>query len=262
MIMTKDNEFSSGENQQIELAVMSVIGDRQMQEDCFGYELDNQSVILCVCDGMGGYAGGSVASRLAIETILKSYYTAEDMAAMLTDLTTKANAAVSDFQSAVRDAGNAGSTLVAVSIRDNMLHWSAVGDSRLYIWRKEELIQTTTDHNYHTVLTEKRNAGIITEDEFVQGQARGDALVNYLGISVLSLIDYNKEPLKLKSGDQVIICTDGLYRVLSDEEITSILNLNNDVTSALQIIELAVRKKTKENNLRRDNMTVSLIKIK
>ena len=265
MIMTKDNDFSYRENDMCTLATVSVIGDRKTQEDCFGHKTSEQSLLLCVCDGMGGYTGGSAASKIAVETILHDFTeksVVDDPAALLSKLTASANDAVSSLHKTNEDAQNAGSTMVLIYIANNLLYWSAVGDSRLYIWRKGEFIQTTKDQNYHTVLKEKRSAGEISEDEFVQGQARGDALVNYLGIGNLSLVDYNKEPLKLKSGDQLLICTDGLYRILSDEEISGILSSENDAKTTLQMIEFSVRKKACENNKRRDNMTVSLIKIK
>ena len=265
MIMTKDNDFSYKENDICELATVSVIGDRKAQEDCFGHKTTEQSLLLCVCDGMGGYTGGSVASTTAVKTILHGFEeqkTVVDPAVMLSNLTVSANEAVSALHRTIEDAPNAGSTLVLVYIADGRLYWSAVGDSRLYIWRKREFIQTTKDQNYHTVLKEKRSAGEISEDEFLQGQTRGDALVNYLGIGTLNLVDYNKEPLRLKSGDQLLICTDGLYRILTDEEISKILNANNDAKTTLQMIEFLVRKKASEKNKRRDNMTVSLIKIK
>ena len=132
----------------------------------------------------------------------------------------------------------------------------------MYIFRNGEFIQTTKDQNYYTVLCEKRNAGQITEEEFLKEQERGDALVNYLGIGALSLIDSNSEPLRLKPNDRLIICTDGLYRMLSDKELVEILDSAYDVQTILQQLELAVRKSSEEKNLRRDNMTVSLIKVK
>lgn len=265
MIMTRDNDFSYRENDIYELATVSVIGDRKTQEDCFGHNTNDQRILLCVCDGMGGYSGGSAASKTAVEAILYGFEHQEalaDPSTLLSELTASANEAVSSLHRTIEDAPNAGSTLVLVYIAENLLYWSAVGDSRLYIWRKREFIQTTKDQNYHTVLKEKRSAGEISEDEFLQGQTCGDALVNYLGIGALNLVDYNKEPLRLKSGDQLLICTDGLYRILTDEEISGILNANNDAKTALQMMEFLVRKKANENNKRRDNMTVSLIKIK
>lgn len=265
MILTKDNDFSYRENNACEIAAVSVIGDRKAQEDCFGYKIENQSLLLCVCDGMGGHKGGRAASKTAVETILQEYNDRTDIKDPISTLgkfTAKANEAVSLLHETNEATSDAGSTLVLVYVADNQLYWSSVGDSRLYIWRKEEFIQITKDQNYHTVLKEKSNAGEISEEEFLQGQEKGDALVNYLGIGVLNLVDYNKEPLKLKSGDQIVICTDGLYRILTDEEIMSVLNAGNDVKTSLQMMEFSARKKAGENNKRRDNMTVFLIKIK
>lgn len=265
MIMTKDNDFSYSENDLFELATMSVIGNRKKQEDCFGYKTTNRSILLCICDGMGGYNGGNIASKTAVETILcefEHYTVIDNPTILLNELTVKANNEVSFLHNSIENVSNAGSTLVLIYVKDNLLYWSAVGDSRLYIFRNKEFIQITKDQNYHTVLKEKWNAGEITKEEFSQGSSRGDALINYLGIGKLNLVDYNKESLKLKSNDQLLICTDGLYRMLTDEEISDILKMNNDMRKSLQMIEFAVRKKQMMKKIRRDNMTVALIKIK
>lgn len=265
MIMTKDNDFSCKENVNIDFASMSVIGDRKTQDDCFGYEMNDDSLLACVCDGMGGYSGGREASKIAVRTILQAYC---ELGALceapysLIEMAKKANAAVWRLRNYSENTLNAGSTLVMAYIKDNMLHWTSVGDSRLYIRRKNEFIQMTKDQNYDTVLKEKVNAGEITDEEYLRRSTRKDALVNYLGIENLNLIDYNTEPLKLKSGDQLIVCSDGLYKVLSDVEISELLNINLDAKTTLQMIEIAVRKKAKDTMVRRDNMTVSLIKIK
>lgn len=265
MIMTKDNDFFGSENDLMDMASMSVLGDRLAQEDCCGYQTRGDCFLLCVCDGMGGYSGGSMASRAAVSAILREFEngpSVDNPVEYLNELTLKANREVLAIRNGRPDTPNAGTTLVMVLIKDHLLYWSAVGDSRLYICRKTEFIQMTKDQNYHTVLNEKRNAGEITDDEYEQGKVRGDALVNYLGINQLHLIDYNTEPLKLKSEDRLLICTDGLYRILSDEELMGILNVGTDARSTLQMMEFSVRKKSKERNIRRDNMTVSLIKVR
>ena len=161
MIMTKDNDFSCRENNICEVATVSVLGDRKTQEDCFGYKTTDHSILLCICDGMGGYTGGSAASKTAVETILRGYNPCEkveDPVVLLNKMTVAANAAVSGLHRTMDDAPNAGSTLVLVYIVDNRLYWSAVGDSRLYIWRNKEFIQTTKDQNYHNYLQYRKPA--------------------------------------------------------------------------------------------------------
>lgn len=263
MIMTMNNDFSNKENDICELALVSVIGERKEQEDCFGYKAGDKSLLLCVCDGMGGCKGGSMASRTAVETIVHTFEQSTPVSnpsVLLSELTSAANKAILSLHRNVDGVSNAGSTLVLIYIDKNLLYWSSVGDSRLYIWRKKEFIQITKDQNYHTVLKEKRSLGEISYEEYIGGQARGEELINYLGIGDLNLVDYNKEPLLLKSGDQLLICTDGLYRNLSDKEIFRILEAGNSAKITLQMIEFLVRKK--RNSKRRDNMTVALIKIK
>lgn len=265
MIRSRDNEFLSGENGFADFGIVTVLGDRERQEDCFGYLIEDERLLICVCDGMGGLGDGNIASRLAIETILDEYcensFSSEPLE-LLASSTKVADNKIYNFNHNQSTVSNSGSTLVSIIVDGNALYWNSVGDSRLYINRNHEFIQVTKDQNYFEVLKEKYNIGEITEQELLQNKRKGEALINYLGLGNIDLIDRNDAPLKLKSGDRLIVCTDGLYKVLEDKEIVDILSKNVDIQSTLQMLEIAVRKKASEKNLKRDNMTVALVRIK
>jgi protein phosphatase len=156
----------------------------------------------------------------------------------------------------------AGSTIVSIVVNRKKLMWCSVGDSRAYLMRDGEMVQLTLDHNYHTVLVEKMNAGLLDRREFEQENMRGEALISFLGIGNLALIDYSESPLELKKDDKIIIMSDGLYKIVTDAEIARILDNFNNIGEAVQALELKARKKAKNDREARDNMTVALIKIK
>ena len=139
--------------------------------------------------------------------------------------------------------------------------WCATGDTRAYLMRDKELAQLTVDHNYGTVLEEKRAAGLMREEERPGNKKREDALVSYLGIGEMPLFDENKEPLSLREGDMLCLCTDGLYRMLSDEVINKILVAFPNLGESLRALETEVARSAKINGIKRDNMSVILIKV-
>lgn len=261
----KDNQQLSDENSILTLSILSVIGDRDDQQDSFGYTLKNDEAIIVVCDGMGGHQGGSTASSLAVSSLLSDYeraYPAPLPEQNLIRSVKDADRKIASLTGADGEPLNAGSTCVALMIRDDRLYWCSVGDSRAYLLRDGEFVQLTQDQNYRTVLDERLSAGIITPAEYREEEKRGDALISYLGIGNLSLIDYSKSPLTLARGDRIIISTDGLYKLVPDEEMQRVIENFRKSAEALQALDMKAGKASKLLDRPRDNMTVALIAIK
>lgn len=252
------------DNQNFEVAIISVLGNRDEQQDSFGYSLKETGGIVVVCDGMGGYEGGWAASHIAVESVISDYNNSEitDNVFFLKSATKKANKAILNLRQSSSELFNAGSTLVALLITENKLFWNSVGDSRAYLIRNEQLVQLTLDHNYNAVLNDRFDMGEITLEEFEEENKRGDALISFIGLGEEILVDYNKKPLLLEKYDKIIIMSDGLYKLLEDEEIGRIVNNFSDIGEALLALEMKAQKNAGENKLSRDNMTVALIKIK
>ena len=126
--------------------------------------------------------------------------------------------------------------------------------------RKGEIVQLTQDQNYYTVLLGKRKAGLLDETEFYKESKRGEALISFLGIGNLELIDYSEIPVDLEKEDRIIIMSDGLYK--TDSEILRILSNFKNIEEAVQALEIKAEKNAKSNQKSRDNMTIALIGIK
>ena len=265
MVNHGDRQMIGDENSVLCLAALSDIGDREDQQDSFGYSLRQDGGLTVVCDGMGGHEGGKLASALAVETFLSGYNgspPADDPTAMLIETAKRADAAISQLKNGDGRLLKAGTTLVSVAVCGRKLMWCSVGDSRAYLLRDGELVQLTQDQNYRTVLEEKMRAGLLDEDGFRRENERGDALISFLGIGNLTLIDYSAAPLALMKDDKIIIMSDGLYRLVSDAEISRILDNFSNIGEALQALEMKAKKNAKNLGAERDNVTMALIKIK
>ncbi len=206
------------------------IGARPQQEDnCAFSDFDNTEfvahagVLGVLADGMGGFAKGDEASRLAVSAFVKGYSTkpsSQTIPEALQQALFSANEAVYALASREGKHGNVGTTLVAAAIHSGKLYWVSVGDSRLYLLRKKSLVQLSTDHIYAKELDAKVQAQLLANEDAKHHPDR-ESLTSYVGSDELTFIDQNRTPLKVLPGDQIIICSDGLYRALSSAEIVA-----------------------------------------
>jgi protein phosphatase len=222
------------------------IGTREQQQDavyvsdtvCFKREEEPRPRVLGVlCDGMGGMEMGGDASRLVVESLagnLPAIRACEDIGAF--------------FENAIRNLdteiagrygrGTSGTTLAAAVVEGNRLYWVSVGDSRIYILRRDEIVQVTRDHTYMLKLKDEVNKGLITDEE-ANANPKKEALISYIGAGVVELIDSNKDPFLLESGDIVLMCSDGLTKSLSDEDIARIVSEHyGDIRETARLLPL------------------------
>lgn len=253
------------ENSVFELAVKSVLGDREEQQDNVGYEIKPDEGMVVVCDGMGGMNGGKLAGEVAVDTLLKAYlndFQAENTKDFLIETVGTADKKISQLCDEGGNFLKAGSTVVAVVIKEKSLHWVSVGDSRMYLFRAGETVRITTDHNYQNLLDKKMSNGNISEDEYNAESRHGEALVSFLGINGLPQIDVNEKPFELQKDDRILLMSDGLYKLVGDDEIARVLSNFANIEDSLNALEQKARKSAKHNEAVRDNMTLALIKIK
>lgn len=260
-----DNYTLFDENTNFEIAFCSVIGGREEQQDCSGYELKDDEGIAVVCDGMGGHEGGKIASTLAVDNLLKAYLQespCDDIHHVLVETIHKIDEKVSLITKDDGTRMKSGATIVSVVIKKKSLYWISVGDSRIYLYRNSELVRATTDHNYYLWLEQKKANGQISEADYAMEEKKGEALISFLGIGGLPMIDSNESPLELQKDDRIILMSDGLYKLLSDAEISRIVENFNHIEDTLHALKLKAQRVAKNKNINRDNMTVVLIKIK
>ena len=210
----------------IQVAGYSIIGDRDSQQDSMRYEQKNGVLLASVCDGMGGMQGGELASRQAIETIFREavYLPSErGIPDWLRNTFIKADADVCRLTGPGGEYLNCGTTVVSAVLVENRIDWGSVGDSKIYFFNKGQLRSITRMHNYNLKLDEMVRNGTISQEERIRESHRGEALISFLGLGELPLIDVNTEPLVMESGDMLILCSDGLYKSLDEQQVQAIV---------------------------------------
>jgi serine/threonine protein phosphatase PrpC len=188
--------------------------------------------LYAVADGMGGHVGGEVAARVAVETLEQAFErvpTVEGLREAFSD----ANAAVWRESQSNRDLRGMGTTLTAVALvggpegRD-VLALANVGDSRAYVFSGGEITQVTDDHS---LAEERMRHGEMSEEEAAVHPQR-HILTRALGVS--AEVEADMWELEVRTGDRVLLCSDGLTNEVGAEEIAGILGEVNDPEEAAQ----------------------------
>lgn len=245
--------------ERITLGVSSIMGTRKNQQDSVYTMNAHDMTMAVVCDGMGGMEGGELASQMAIQILSQDFAdnADEDIPDFYQQAAKHMDTAVHGLMRETGELMQAGTTVVSAIIRDKQLYWLSVGDSRIYILRAGEFIQVNRDHNYRMRLDEQLEQGIITDEEYLEKMSQGEALISYIGMGNVSLMDINPMPFLLEDGDVILLCSDGLYKRLSDEEIQEIIEMElPDVDEAAQNLTRIVMEKTIGSQ---DNTSVILI---
>jgi len=210
--------------------------------------------LFAVADGMGGYAGGDVASATAIE-VLQREFASDPSAAGLEEGVIKAGLAVQEKSLSDPDLRQMGTTLSAVALVDSpdggeVFAVAHIGDSRIYLLRDGELSQLTDDH---TVPEDLKRAGQLSEEEAAVDPRR-HIITRVLGPNGEYTPDM--QTLVPYSGDRLLLCSDGLTDELQDGQIASILRSVADPDEAAKrLVEQA------NQHGGRDNVTVVVVDV-
>ena len=213
-----------------------------------------KGILLALADGMGGRIGGAVASKTAIDVLMQEYYK-DDSQSIPESLKVgflKANEEVLTRGQEDIELQGMGTTLTAVVLKENKMYCAHIGDSRGYIIFKNKMTQFTEDDSYVAKLIK---AGYITEEEALTHPER-NAITKAIGIGTELEVEVPDEYQKLKKGQYILLCCDGLYRVVSDEEIISTINTLQEPDV---ICERLVERANEEGGP--DNITVILARI-
>lgn len=242
--------------EEFELGNAQYIGTREKQDDSFGSYQKEYGLVAVVADGIGGFIGGDIASKITVNTYLKEF--------KKTDLTGNVNYY---FQSAAQKANfeirkqfedtPCGTTVVSVFINKNQMYWFSVGDSNIAVYRKNRLILVNRKENVENWLEEQYLSGKINREEAIN-HPQSRRLMNYVGYDGFKGGQVCEYPITLHRDDIVLLYSDGV-ETLNQIQLETILSQKgtaNDV--AEKIIEEIKAKNVKS----KDNATVVVIKIK
>lgn len=229
---------------------------RKENEDSFYIpSLEDEIKLFLIADGIGGQNHGKLASMMTIDEIIKFFIKNEKKYSKYTELIVDAikyaNSSILELANSKSEFSGMGTTLVAALVTENRLLLTNAGDSRCYIIRKNIISQLTIDNSYVQYLLQK---GVISTEE-AQTHPQRNLITKAVGVE--EDIDIEVEDIELYPNDVLLLCTDGLTAMLSDEEILHIiLKKNGNIEqTAEELVRCA-----KENG-GTDNITAILVEV-
>ncbi|MEI6198889.1 MAG: Stp1/IreP family PP2C-type Ser/Thr phosphatase [Actinomycetota bacterium] len=222
---------------------------RQQNEDSFLAE----ETLFVVADGMGGHNAGEVASALAVTTLKAGARLGIDTTEDFRDLVQQANSAI--YTASLDDSTQSGmgTTVTALSIvegEEPRVLVANVGDSRAYLWRSGALSRLSVDHSY---VQELVNEGIITP-EAARVHPRRNIVTRALGIDRSVMVDVFTH--FVRTGDRIVLCSDGLVDEVADTEIARVLGQHTDPQETAEALVMVAN-----TNGGRDNTTVIVVDV-
>jgi len=189
--------------------------------------------VYVVADGMGGHRGGNVASQIAVETIERL---GGEGRGSLADHVRDANRAVWERSVEDQRLSGMGTTVTAIRIDDDSIALAHVGDSRAYLLRDGLLRQLTTDH---TLVARMVQSGEITEEE-AEVHPHRNVMTRALGTD--EQVEVDEDSIALLDGDRLLLCSDGLTGMVTEDQIQAILeNSDQPQQAADRLVKAANR---------------------
>ncbi len=227
---------------------------RERNEDGFSILDLGEKTLFMVADGMGGHDAGDVASRVALETVCKMVRELEiqdqndDLLKFVEHAVQQANTAVQE--EAALSGCDMGTTLAIALVAEDVAYIASVGDSRVYWIENGTLTQITQDHSLVAKLVE---AGKLAKDE-ARGHPKANLLYRAIGNTGTVTVDTFRIPLH--EGGTLMLCSDGLWGDVADEDIQRICTQEQEARVAgSRLVQMA------NENGGKDNITIVVVKV-
>lgn len=225
---------------------------RSLNQDTIYYTTSSVGLLknlFIVADGMGGHAAGDFASRYTVENLVKILQTStsKHLVSAIDDGIHLVNKMLVRQADENLDMYGMGTTLVLATVENNILYVANVGDSRLYVIG-DDICQITRDHSY---VEEMVSAGKM-ERGSSEYYSRKNVITRAIGSPSGVVVDYFE--IELNDNCQIMLCSDGLTNMLTDEEILSLLRSTNGIQKKVEALIEAANK-----NGGMDNISVLLV---
>jgi serine/threonine protein phosphatase PrpC len=242
----------------IEHADLSLIGDREDNQDRVTIAATDKAALLVVIDGMGGHSDGSRAADTALKSLLESFH---QMPLPMFDPIGFLHMSLSRAHDDVARLGNGQSidsrpraTVAVCLVQEGAAYWAHVGDSRIYHIRNGKVVTRTRDHSHVELLLRE---GKITEEElpnhpmrnFVECCLGGDPAIPEMTISGRHV---------LQPGDVILLCTDGIWANLRDADIAGFFR--DDAQELRAWLEALGRRAVQASSPFSDNSTAAVLR--
>jgi|HubBroStandDraft_1064217.scaffolds.fasta_scaffold16028_4 serine/threonine protein phosphatase PrpC len=227
--------------------------ERKQNEDaCGSYAESPTHVLVTVADGVSGEEGGEIASQTAIDVTIRAYTASPPSwgpAKRLYRAAQQANIEIHDRALVVTELHRMSTTLTAIVVDGGTLYAAHVGDSRLYLIRSGAIVQKTKDH---TVAADRQRMGLLSAKRAKYHPERS-TLTRSVGRELIVAVDRISFPLV--GDDVLLVCSDGLYNVLEDDELREAATAADPALACQAMIRTANERGTP------DNLTVAVVRV-
>jgi serine/threonine protein phosphatase PrpC len=212
------------------------IGDREVQEDNYGVLENETGALLVMADGMGRKYGGKIAGRVAVETFMylfEEYKAFEKPQYYFRKAFHAANRAILNK---VED-GRGSASVAAALVANHTLYYALVGNIKIAVYHGGDLVPVSEGHTIDVLARQKYLKGNLTKESALALLGR-HRLYNFVGQDGFKDIEFFSQPLPLRTGDTVVLLSDGVFETLRWREIEKELAQGEDAQQqALRIIE-------------------------
>lgn len=229
---------------------------REKNEDRYRTEITQDGVLLVVCDGMGGHAGGETASEIAVNSIVSFWQSARygHTRQALDECLRYANSQILEYAGQNPQLSGMGTTACICLIKNNGETWYAhIGDSRIYHYKssQDKLLRLTKDHSMVQGMVDN---GLISQEEAEHHPDR-NRILKTLGVQEDVNPEVCTQPLMLEKNDIILLCSDGLSGMVDDHHIQQILKNESELSKkGMDLIDMA------KKNGGDDNITLQLFR--
>lgn len=226
----------------------SQIGGRKRNEDRMGYTYSKSAAIFLVADGLGGHPDGDVASQLGLQVVMSKFRThakprIDHVANFLTEAMTDVHESLIAYAVSHSMIDTPSTTMVVVIVQDGLAHLAHCGDSRGYLIRQLQLVTRTQDHSLLV-----RDSGLLSQSDMELPSRH--TLFSCLGASTVPFIEVS-EPLPLRFGDRIFLCSDGLWGSVTEADILQSMQDPRISEATGALVDLALH----NGGVRGDNVT-------
>lgn len=193
-------------------------GKRELNEDYIGMTNRDGRYLFVLADGLGGHGKGEVASQLVVENVIQ-YYTQQSSIPSIEDCIEYAQKQLLMRQRAEGDKEGMKTTIVVLELADGMARWAHVGDSRLYRFHKNHVVQRTLDHSVPQMLVA---SGEIKEKE-IRGHEDRNRLLRVMGVEWNRPMYEVSDWVPIKKCQAFLLCTDGFWELIEEKQMEKLL---------------------------------------
>lgn len=236
----------------------SRIGGRKENQDSAGLKETSLGYLVVVCDGMGGMQGGSVASQLAVQTIIETVAAADrqsDPATTLINAIKRANMAIIAEGQQNANLLGMGTTVTALLLTPYSALTAYVGDSRIYQLRRGQKIFRTFDHSMVFEMVKQR----VLSEEQARLSEQSNIILRALGIS--PNVDVEIEERPYLKGDRFVLCTDGFWGAMSEKDFIQYLSAKKPINQILESTANVVESIGLNSGNNHDNLTAAILEM-